>query len=117
MFKKILFTAIAILGLSTTPQQAKASIPIGEIIEGAKAAKEVYDVAQPLLVRCGKAIKRVCKKIVKFVRRHRHGNQDNVYVNPARTAALEAAEEELQEAQRRAQRSHIIDADFESSPF
>ena len=111
MFKKILLAFMVMLGFASSPQKAQASIPIGEIVEGAKAAKEIFDVAQPLLVRCGKALKKACKRIVRYIK-SRRGKQDrDVYVNPMRTAVAAANDEYVEAVLRRRYGQGQIDID------
>lgn len=108
MFKKIALTTTLALALSITPNKASASIPISEIIEGAKLGKEIFELTAPLVVQGIKFTTKISKKIVRYLKK-KHKKDNDVYVNPLRIAALQEAEERNEMILRLYANSHKAD--------
>lgn len=108
MLKKIALTITLALSLSVTPNKAAASIPISEIIEGAKLGKAIFDLTAPLIVQGIKLTTKISKKIVGYLKKKNKKGKD-VYVNPLRIAALQKAEEREEMFAKLYAKSHKID--------
>ena len=87
MFRKTLLALMVMVGFASAPQKSQASIPVEEIVEGAKAAKKIYNVVKPLVKPCGRVIKKTGAKVINYIKKRRSHRDENVYVSPARTAA------------------------------
>ncbi len=112
MFRKTLLALMVMVGFASAPQKSQASIPVEEIVEGAKAAKKIYGAVKPLIKPCGKAIKKVGTKVVNYIKKRRSHRSDDVYVSPARTAAA-ANEDEYEVIVRRRYGHGEIDVDID----
>tara|TARA_R110002095_G_scaffold209584_1_gene196257 strand:+ start:2493 stop:2921 length:429 start_codon:yes stop_codon:yes gene_type:complete len=71
MLKTLFLSLILSASLLATPNQAKAYVPIGEIIVGLQIATAVAVAAKPLVKMAYKTIKKGAKDIIHFVKRHR----------------------------------------------